>query len=120
FSRPDANVSVNFAGLINRHSIKGRITRVDGSAVSGVPLQLAQSPDSSIVTDDNGGYVFSDLAEGGSYTVVPSSLDFVFTPTNQTFADLSADQTVNFVAQQTIFLLAGKVLDESDLAISGA
>jgi carboxypeptidase family protein/SdrD B-like protein len=120
FSRPDANVSANFTGLINRHSIHGRITKADGSAVSEVTVQLAQSPDSSIVTDDNGNYVFSNLAEGGTYTVVPASADFVFTPANQTFADLSADQTVNFVAQQTSFLLAGKVLDESDVAISGA
>jgi uncharacterized protein YjdB len=120
FSRPDANVNANFAGRINRHSIKGRIIRVDGSAVSGVTLHLAQSPDNAIVTDDSGNYMFSDLAEGGTYTVVPASTDFAFTPVSQTFADLSADQTVDFVAQQTSFLLAGKVLDESDTPISGA
>ena len=120
FSRPDANVNANFAGRINRHSIHGRVIKADGSTVSGVTLHLAQSPDNSIVTDDRGNYMFSDLAEGGTYTVVPASTDFAFTPVSQTFADLSADQTVDFVAQQTSFLLAGKVLDESDMPISGA
>jgi hypothetical protein len=96
FVRPAGNASVAFHGRLNRHSITGRITKVNGTAVAGVTVKLAQSPATSVTTDSDGRYSFAGLAAGGNYTVVPSSQGFVFFPSNITFNDLSADQAADF------------------------
>lgn len=113
FVHPAADVSVVFPARLNRHSIEGRITREDGSSISGVVVQLAQSPTTTVTTDSDGRYSFPDLAAGKTYTVVPALGDFVFTPENVTFEDLSENCVRNFAGKRTIFDLAGNVTDEN-------
>ena len=120
FVQPAANVTTSFSGQLIRHSIRGRIARSNSFPVSGVTVTVSQSPDVSAITDDNGNYVLSGLAEAGTYTVVPVLTNFSFTPENQTFADLSVDQTANFIAEQTRFVLTGKVSDDEGTAIGHA
>jgi protocatechuate 3,4-dioxygenase beta subunit len=99
FEQPPVNRIADFTGRLNRLSISGRITRADGTALSGVTVQLAQSPATPATTDANGNYSFGDLAAGQSYTIVPSSAGFVFGPVNANFEDLSTSQTANFVGR---------------------
>jgi Carboxypeptidase regulatory-like domain/Pectate lyase superfamily protein len=95
FVHPTGNVTVAFSARLNRHSIAGRITKADGTAVSGVTVQLA--PTISVTTDSNGSYSFPALSGGENYTVVPSSGDTLFFPAKTSFDELSADRAANFV-----------------------
>jgi hypothetical protein len=110
-----SNVTVEFQGRLNRHSINGRITRSDGTGVSGLTVQIAQGATAPVVTDIDGYYSFLQVPAGQSYTVVPSSTEFVFTPLSTTFDDLSTSQTVNFVGRLKPRLLT---IDGSDVAVA--
>jgi hypothetical protein len=110
---PAADVNIVFQARLNRHSIEGRITRDDGTAFSGVVVQLSQSATTTVTTDSDGRYSFPELKAGKSYTVVPVLEDFAFTPENATFEELSENQVRDFVAKRTIFDLAGNVTDEN-------
>ena len=96
FVRPTDNITVAFNAQLNRHSISGRITRMDGTGVSGLTVQLTQSVATPVITDSNGYYSFSQLPAGGTYMVVPVSTTRAFTPVSTTFNDLSADGSANF------------------------
>jgi hypothetical protein len=115
FVTPADNVTVNFRARLNRHSIGGRITMTNGTGISGVKVQLAQSPTTSVTTDSNGSYSFRDLPAGQNYTVLPSSNDRVFTPSSITFDDLSKDEVANFGGKLQPELLT---LDDSEVAIA--
>lgn len=112
FVHPAADVNVVFAARLNRHSIEGRITKENGTAISGVVVQLAQSS-TTVTTDSDGRYSFPELAAGKNYTVVAELEDFTFTPENTTFEDLSENQVRNFIGNRTKFDLAGTVSDEN-------
>ena len=45
-----------------------------------------------MTSDQNGDYALPELAPGGSYTVIPVSADFLFSPQSATFHDLSANK----------------------------
>lgn len=49
-------------------------------------------------TDANGNYSFTNLAEGGSYTIIPFKTNYVFSPQSLTFTNLSVNQTADFAA----------------------
>ena len=116
---PTNNVTVSFQGQLNRHAITGRITRANGTGVSGVSVQLGQSPTTTVPTDANGNYSFSDLPAGQSYTIVPSLTDFAFTPASATFQNLSSNQTANFTGNLTNVSISGTVVDEVNGPMSG-
>ncbi len=113
FAFPIEDVSVTFNARLNRHSINGRITRANGTPISGVSVQFAQSPTTTVTTDESGSYSFPNLPAGLNYTVVPTSADFIFTPVNKDFQDLSADQTADFVGQLKNISIEGEVIDEN-------
>ena len=114
---PAADVSLAVDARLDRHSIEGRITRGDGQGLGGVNVQLG---DLTASTDSDGFYLFPDLAAGKNYTVVPSLDDFVLTPGNMTFEDLSEDRVVNFSGKLTMFALTGIVTDENGDPLSDA
>lgn len=116
---PAADVNVAFSARLNRHTIEGRITREDGGAMSGVVVQLAESPTTTVTTGIDGSYSFPELAAGKTYTVVPVLQDFVFIPEKKTFEDLSENRVADFTAKRTIFDLEGKVNDENGAALDG-
>ena len=113
FVHPASDVTVEFNTRLDRHSIGGRIGRADGKALSGVTVQLAQSPSTTATTDANGFYLFAELAAGENYTVVPVLDDFEFDPVKTTVEDLSEDQVLNFTGKRVLFSLAGVVKDEN-------
>lgn len=114
-SNPLDHVNVVFSGRLNRHKITGRLTRIDGAGMSGVAVQLAQSPSSTVMTDANGFYTFTELPAGESYTVIPLMTDFVFAPANLTFDDLGANASANFVGKlQPVLMMS----DGSEFAVA--
>ena len=89
---PAGNLIINFPGRSNRDTITGRITRADGTGIGGVTLTVQQLPTTYVTSDQNGDYALPELAPGGSYTVIPVSADFLFSPQSATFHDLSANK----------------------------
>jgi Calx-beta domain/Carboxypeptidase regulatory-like domain/Beta-propeller repeat len=85
------------------HTVSGQVTE-DGVALAGVTVTLSGSQPGLRTTDINGNYSF-EVAEGGNYTVTPSSIGFNFGPSSQTFNNLSANQTANFAATRQNFVV---------------
>ena len=63
------------------NNISGTVT---GAVQTGVFITLSGSTGTTgeTITDANGNYSFSDLADGGNYTVTPSITGYTFTPAN--------------------------------------
>lgn len=118
FIHPVADATVVFQAQLG-YSITGRIARANGSPLSGVTIQLAQSPATSVVTDANGNYSFTELPAGQNYTVTPSLQDFAFTPESLTFQNLSSNQTANFTGAKTIVDITGTVANEPGGPLGG-
>lgn len=86
--------TVTQAGVnVTLHSISGQVT-YRGAALSGVTMRLGDG--TTATTDSLGNYLFGGLAQGGTYTVTPIRTDYSFSPQNQTFINLTGDQTANF------------------------
>lgn len=115
FVRPAGNVTANFSARLNRYSIRGRITKADGTAISGIAVKILESA-STVMTDASGSYAFSELAAGGNYTVVIAPFgDFVITPANFAVTDLTSDRLANFVARLTPELM---MIENSETTIA--
>jgi Beta-propeller repeat len=80
----------------NYYSISGIVIN-RGLPMSNVVITLSGSTSRTIRTGFDGQYSFQVLAEGGTYTVTATPPpEFSFSPPGQTFANIHADQIVNF------------------------
>jgi hypothetical protein len=52
-------------------------------------------------TNTNGQYSFTNLAQGGNYSITPSKTNYVFSPPSVTFNSLSGNQTADFAGSVT-------------------
>jgi uncharacterized protein (TIGR03437 family) len=89
------NVTLAQAG---NATIAGQITLPAGGALAGVAVALTGSQNASATADSGGNYSFSNLDSTGSYTVTPALAGYSFVPASQTFANMTANPTANFVA----------------------
>ena len=106
FNNLNSDQVLNFTATATNaafHTISGQVTE-NGVALAGVAVTLDGSQPGLRTTDSNGTYSF-ELAGGGNYTVTPSLLGFTFGPINQTFNNLSANQTANFAATRQSFVV---------------
>jgi len=86
---------------VDAFTISGHVTNIqDNSGIQGVSVSLTGSQTATTQTDANGNYSFLAQA-GGNYTVTPSKTNFTFNPPNQTFSNLSANASANFVGTFT-------------------
>lgn len=79
------------------YAISGQVTFA-GNGFMGVGMTLNGSQEALAVTDVSGNYSLT-ASGGGTYTVTPGLPGYVFTPPNQVFHELAANQTANFSAQ---------------------
>jgi parallel beta-helix repeat protein len=106
FNNLTSNQTVNFIATATNapfYTISGQVTN-NAVGLSGVTVTLSGSQSGLRTTDSNGNYSF-ELAGSGNYTVTPSILGFTFSPPNQTFSNLSANQTANFAATREDFVV---------------
>src|SRR5262249_28221150 len=75
------------------------INSARGNALAGVTIRLTGSQTSSTTTDSNGIYSFS-VNPGGTFTVTPAFRGFVFAPPSLPLANVTANQTADFVGTQ--------------------
>ncbi len=122
---PGSNQVRNFAAVLNTYSLSGQVT-TGGVAVAGVTVSLSGSQSGTVTTEIDGKWSFSVKAEG-SYTLTPSRTHYTFAPSQQTFGNLVATQTVDFSATLNRHLISGRVTKvdgsgfaEVGITISGA
>lgn len=80
-------------------TIGGRVTGINGSAMGGVQMILADAQRgeaATTLTDETGRYVFAGLTFGRSYTIIPSMQNSVFSPLFRSLFDLRGNQTADF------------------------
>ena len=104
--------TVNQAALF----ISGRVTDSSGAGISDVTItltNLGSGQTRTAPTDASGNYSFTGLESGPSYLVTPSKTNLSFSPSSQTFVNLTANQTANFVTQAILqFSSASYTIDE--------
>lgn len=88
------NVTVAQAGTV---TILGQVTLPAGNPLPGVTVTLSSSKIPT-TTDSGGNFSFSNLSSVGAYTVTPSLSGYAFVPPSQTFTNVNANPTANFVA----------------------
>jgi sugar lactone lactonase YvrE len=81
--------------VTTNYTISGSVKTSSGVAISGVTMTL--STGATAITDSSGNYSFSNIAAGSSGTVTPSKSGLSFTPSSQSFSNISANQTLNFI-----------------------
>src|SRR5687767_15718 len=99
--RPSRDVAgIDFSGTLNRHTILGRLTKPNGAGIPGVNVHLVQSQISSVMTDKDGNYSFTNLPAGQHYTIAPVAQGFlVVAPLNHEVNDLAADVRIDFTGR---------------------
>jgi hypothetical protein len=77
-------------------TISGQIL-FNSAPLQNVVVSLTGSSTQS-TTDSSGNFLFTNLASGGSYTVVPAFSNYAFTPPSYTFTNATTNQMANFTA----------------------
>ena len=98
-----ANVTSNnftaTASSAPTYTISGNVT-VSGEALNGVTMTLKGTNITATVTDANGNYTFTGLANG-SYIVIPSLAGYTFNPASMAVTINGANATSNNFTNQT-------------------
>jgi|GEM_PF-749227 len=111
FSNLDGNQSANFTGLLV-YSIKGQVLDPAGKAVPGIRINITSGIGSTAATTNStGNYLIAGLPAGDNYTVTPENVDYTFSPTVQSFNNLSDHQTANFTATYRYGSIGGRITD---------
>ncbi|HEV7397204.1 MAG TPA: CHRD domain-containing protein, partial [Pyrinomonadaceae bacterium] len=110
----------NFIGGTTVFTLSGRVIDGTGAGLSSILVTLTGSQQRMVVTDSNGNYSLPGLFAGGNFTVKPSQVGFVFSPTQAVFNNLSADRTVpTFVGTMHPYSITGQVLDNLGNPLNG-
>ncbi len=119
FNNLDRNQTANFTATLQTFTISGRVTSDGTNGLSSVTVTLSGGASATATTDNNGNYSFTVNA-GGNYSVTPSKANYSFTPPNQAFNSLGANQTANFTATPTpTYTISGRVLDDAGNGLGG-
>ena len=100
-STNSSSVSFTISNNPVTYTISGQVT-LNGSGLGGVVMSLIGSSAGSTVTNGSGNYYFTNLGEGGTYTVIPSLSGYTFNPPSQTFQNLSGTVAAYFTASRGV------------------
>lgn len=110
------NWTNNFAA--STHTVSGTIT-VGGLPLSGVTVSVSGSSTTSTTTDGSGNYSF-ELVVAGDYTLIPSKLNYTFTPATLSTTTLAGNWTGNdFAATLRTYTVSGTITHNGS-ALAGA
>ncbi|HBB89167.1 MAG TPA: hypothetical protein DC047_16295, partial [Blastocatellia bacterium] len=108
--------------LTMSYSISGQVLDGSNAPVIGADVTLSDGLSlRSATTESDGSYLFSNLLEGGSFTVTAAKPHFTMAPPSQTFGNLNNNQTANFIATATnapFYAISGQVTNNS-IGLSG-
>jgi CSLREA domain-containing protein len=105
---------LDFTGKPTIYALSGRVTDEAAQPIVGVNVHLSGSAVRDTTTDAAGNYAFTNLAQGGSFTVTPSEIIYRFTPPSRTVNNLQSDQTnLDFTGKVFTYTVAGTVTNGS-------
>ncbi len=108
------NITVNASSCF----IQGNIKDSGSVALSNVQVRLSGSQTATLLTDASGNYSIN-VAPGGSYTVTPTKLGYLFAPASKSFSNVTVTQTAqNFVGTAASYTLSGQVLSDLGAPLS--
>ncbi len=101
FNNLNVNRIANFVGTQTVFGITGRVTDSNNIPINNVTLALTRNgvAAGTAQTDVLGNYSFSNLTAGANYVVTPAGS---FTPSSQSFSNLTSNATANFKAAPSI------------------
>ena len=118
-TRPNGNVTLNFAATVNRHTITILIKDAAGNAMTDINVLLSGENENNGTTDSSGRLAFQALPAGETYTITPTKENYMFTPESVVIGVLQADQTLNFAGALATYTVGGQ-LTVNGQALSGA
>jgi hypothetical protein len=101
--------------------LSGQVKDPGDNPVAGVTMTLSGSRTRTALTDSNGNYSFIQLGPGENLTVTPSKNLYTFSPTSQTFNNLSQNETANFTGTPlSQFSISGHIQHSDSSNVAGA
>jgi hypothetical protein len=97
-------------------NISGRITSPEGAPLAGVTLNLSGGATRTTITDSNGNYRFERVDTDSLYTVVPSLVNYHFSPESLSFSLLANKTDAVFTATRDA-ALSGNVIDTPEFFV---
>jgi photosystem II stability/assembly factor-like uncharacterized protein len=104
------------------YNISGQILDASGAPLSGVRVVLSGARSQTITTDSDGTFMFVNLPQGATYTLVPLKPHYDFNPASFTVNSLGSDQVANFAASATsttYYNISGHIVDENNNNLMG-
>ncbi len=102
------------------YTLSGRVTDESAQPLVGVIVQLSGLSSQATATDAAGNYSFTNLTQGGNFTVTPSLTGYLFTPPSRAVNNLQADQTgLDFTGKLNTYTVTGRVVDASATPLAG-
>jgi hypothetical protein len=78
--------------------VSGRILDDNGNAIEGAVIRLQGTQNRKTITDSQGNYNFFEVETNGFYTVMPSRVNYNFSPSTRGFSALGAHTEASFGA----------------------
>jgi hypothetical protein len=97
-------------------TISGQITTADGVPLGGVVVSLSGGRSAYTITDSNGAYRFAGVETGNLYSVVPSLVNYRFTPENRSFSLLGNQSDAVFTATRDS-VIVGNAIDTPEFFV---
>ena len=96
--------------LTPTRSISGTITDNLAVPLANVAVSVTGSSSATVITNSQGNYSFPNLPAGGNYTITPVLTNYMFSPPNRAYTNLSVNQPgQNFSGTRTP-KISGRVL----------
>jgi hypothetical protein len=117
---PASGRVINFTGFPSPHTISGNITNQFGEPVGGSLVALSGTQTRTTTTSPTGQYSFTQLIDGGNFTVTVSRPNYTFATPSKSVTSLSADHTFDFLGTLGSHSVGGKVRSLAGVPIAGA
>jgi hypothetical protein len=118
FTNLNSHQTADFVGAT--YSISGQITDISGNPINYITVELTGSQTDTVTTNAGGYFSFGAVTPGGNYTVTPSpnsTTEYLFSPVNRSFTNLSANQTANFTGVS--YTVSGRFLQPNGMPTPG-
>jgi hypothetical protein len=90
--------SLSFTPSAANGSITGVVATEQGIPLAGVTIKLAGTELAETITDTRGSYAFNNVETNSFYTVVPSRVNYMFSPASRSFSLLGDHTEASFTA----------------------
>lgn len=118
FTELSNNVDSDFQGSVLKYTIAGVVKRPDGTPLEGALVKLNGGVASTHTTDAGGNYSF--LVDGdANYSVTIRHDPYFFEPAGRSFANLSANQRLDFQAGGNGVVISGQATNPKGDAMRG-